>query len=81
LPPITYQVKALYDAFPVIELLSPNQNTMLANDNRVSLIAKASDDFGFSKLLLNYRLSASKYETPEAEFSVWKIPLTSLSWR
>jgi len=75
LAPITYQVKALYDAFPVIELLSPNQNTMLANDNRVSLLAKASDDFGFSKLLLNYRLSASKYETPQAEFSMVEIPI------
>ncbi len=41
LAPITYQVKALYDAFPVIELLSPNQNTMLANDNRVSLACKS----------------------------------------
>ena len=76
LAPITYQVKALYDAFPVIELISPNQNTMLANDNRVVLLAKASDDYGFSKLLLNYRLSASKYETPQAEFSSVEIPIS-----
>ncbi|MCU0414611.1 MAG: hypothetical protein MUE91_09475, partial [Ignavibacteriaceae bacterium] len=69
LAPITYQVKALYDAFPVIELISPNQNTNLANDNRVSLLAKASDDYGFSKLILNYRLSASKYEPPQTDFS------------
>jgi hypothetical protein len=75
LAPITYHVKALYDAFPVIELLSPNQNTMLANDNRVSLVAKASDDYGFSKLILNYRLSASKYEQPQTEFSSIEIPV------
>ena len=75
LAPITYQVKALYDAFPVIELLSPNQNTALANDNRVSLLAKASDDYGFSKLVLNYRLSASKYEAPQTEFSSIEIPI------
>jgi hypothetical protein len=75
LAPITYQVKALYDAFPVIELISPNQNTNLANDNRVSLLAKASDDFGFSKLILNYRLSASKYEPPQSEFSSTEIPI------
>lgn len=75
LAPITYQVKALQDAFPVIELISPDQNTALANDNRVSLLVRASDDFGFSKLLLNYRLSASKYETPQAEFSSIEIPI------
>lgn len=75
LAPITYQVKALYDAFPVIELISPNQNTTLANDNRVSLLARASDDFGFSKLLLNYRLSASKYEAPQTEFSSIEIQI------
>jgi len=75
LAPITYQVKALYDAFPVIELLSPNQNTALANDNRVSLLAKASDDYGFSKLILNYRLSASRYETTQTEFSSIEIPV------
>ncbi len=76
LAPITYQIKALYDAFPEIELVSPNQNTALANDNRVVLIADASDDYGFSKLLLNYRLSASKYEAPQSEFSSVEIPIS-----
>jgi hypothetical protein len=76
LAPITYQIKALYDAFPVIELVSPNQNTALENDNRIALIAKASDDYGFSKLLLNYRLSASKYETPKSEFNSIEIPIS-----
>lgn len=75
LAPITYQVKALYDAFPVIELISPNQNISLANDNRVSLLAKASDDYGFSKLLLHYRLSASRYEPPHPDFSSIEIPV------
>jgi len=75
LAPITYQVKALKDAFPLIELISPNQNTALSNDNRLGLVAKASDDYGFSKLMLNYRLSASRYETPQTEFSSIEIPI------
>jgi hypothetical protein len=75
LAPITYQVKALTDAFPVIELVSPTQNVSLASDNRVSLIAKASDDYGFSRLVLNYRLSASKYEQPQTDFSQVEIPV------
>jgi len=75
LAPITYEVKAINDAFPLIELVSPNQNTLLANDNRVALLAKASDDYGFSKLLLNYRLSASRYEAPQVDFSSIEIPI------
>jgi len=72
--PITYQVKALFDEFPSIEMIAPNKNVPLANDNRLNLIAKASDDYGFSKLLLNYRLSESKYENPQENFSSIEIP-------
>ena len=75
LAPITYRVKAVYDANPSIEMIAPNKNISLANDNRVNLISKVSDDYGFSKLLLHYRLSASKYETPQAEFSSIAIPI------
>ena len=31
---------------------------------------------GFPNLLLNYRLSASKYETPQSEFSSIEIPIS-----
>ncbi len=76
--PITYNIKALYDAYPVIELLSPNKNLPLANDNRLTLLAKVADDYGFSKLNLNYRLSASRYEQPQTESSAIEIPLEDL---
>ncbi|MFI5236495.1 MAG: DUF4175 family protein [Ignavibacteriales bacterium] len=75
LTPITYQIKAVPDAFPVIELISPDLNTILSGDNRVSIIANTSDDYGFSKLLLNYRLSESRYETPQTDFSSIEIPI------
>jgi hypothetical protein len=75
LDPITYNVKALLDAYPSIELVAPNKNISLTNDNRVNLLSKVSDDYGFSKLLLHYRLSASKYEPPQAEFNSIDIPI------
>jgi len=76
--PITYNIKALYDAYPVIELLLPNKNLPLANDNRLTILAKVADDYGFSKLNLSYRLSASRYEPPQSEFSSIEIPLEDL---
>ena len=75
--PITYQVKALHDAYPTIEMVAPNKNVSLSADNRVELLVKLSDDYGFSKLVLNYRLSASRYETPQEEFRTMEIPLLS----
>lgn len=71
--PISYSIKALYDSYPLIDVLSPAQNIQLGNDNRVNLGAKVSDDFGFNKLLIHYRLAESKYEMPHEQFSNFEI--------
>ena len=74
--PITYEIKATYDAFPEIEMVAPNKNVMLANDNRVAILTKTSDDYGFSKLVLNYKLSSSKYESSQNNFNSVDIPIS-----
>ncbi len=76
LSPITYLIKTLYDDYPSIEMIVPNKDVSLANDSRLPLLLKVSDDYGFTKLLLHYRLSASRYETPQTQFSSFEIPLT-----
>lgn len=73
--PITYQVKSLYDEYPNIEMIAPNKNILLSNDNRVNIISNIKDDYGFTKLSLNYRLSESRYETPQQDFRQIKIQL------
>ena len=73
--PITYTIKSLYDAYPSIDIIEPGKNTSLANDNRLPLLAKISDDYGFTKLVLNYRLSASRYKKADSVFSKIEIPL------
>ena len=73
--PIEYSVKALLDAYPTIDIISPNRDVNLPNDNRVSLAAKISDDFGFTKLLLHYRLSSSKYEKAQNDYKTLEIPI------
>ncbi len=76
LSPITYQIKSLYDEYPAIEMITPKENVSLGNDNRLPMILKVADDYGFTKLELHYRLSASRYEPPQKEFSLFEIPLT-----
>ena len=73
--PITYSIKALADAYPTIDVIKPNENSNLANDNRVPILLKITDDYGFTKLIINYRLSASKYAKVQDEFSKIEIPI------
>ncbi len=73
--PITYTIKSLYDAYPSIDIVEPGKNTSLGNDNRLSLLSKISDDYGFTKLILNYRISSSKYKKADTVFSKIEIPL------
>jgi hypothetical protein len=76
LSPITYQIKSLYDDYPAIEMIAPDGNISLGNDNRLPLILKIADDYGFTKLVLHHRLSASRYELPQKEFTSFEIPLS-----
>lgn len=73
--PVSYSIKTVYDSNPVIEMLRPNKDISLGEDNRLPLYVKISDDFGFSKLLLHYRLSASKYEAPKKDFTAIEIQI------
>ncbi|OGU58548.1 MAG: hypothetical protein A2315_16730 [Ignavibacteria bacterium RIFOXYB2_FULL_35_12] len=75
LSPITYTIKTLFDAYPSIEMITPNRDVSLANDNRLPILVKITDDYGFTKLNLNYRLSASRYEPEQMQFSSIEIPI------
>jgi hypothetical protein len=78
LSPIVYSIKLTFDTFPTIDILSPNKNVNMPGDQRLALFVKISDDYGFSKLYLKYRLSSSKYEPVHDEYSVVEIPINSL---
>lgn len=75
--PITYTIKTVTDSPPEIELISPSSNITLANETKVSLITKVKDDFGFSSLQLNYRLSQSKYRQLDENYSKTPITITN----
>lgn len=76
LSPITYSIKVLSDLPPSIDLISPNRNVNLTDDQRLPISVKIADDYGFSKLVINYRLSASRYELPQENFTSVEIPFT-----
>ncbi|GBD90833.1 hypothetical protein BMS3Abin04_01553 [bacterium BMS3Abin04] len=73
--PITYTIKTLEDNFPNIELISPDKNVKLPQNDKLTLLSKISDDYGISKLILNYRLSQSRYESIAKSFTKVDIPV------
>ena len=60
--PIVYQIKILDDEFPIIELIEPLEDFNLGATDLIPISLDIKDDFGFSKLVLNYKLSASRYK-------------------
>lgn len=77
--PITYSIKILADEPPSIAMISPNENVKLGTDGKISLVIKIADDYGFSALNLNYKLSASKYRTASEEFTSISISINKNS--
>jgi hypothetical protein len=73
--PVSYTIVSQNDAYPVIEMIEPGEDVNLGNDNRIPVEVEIEDDFGFSGLKLNYRLSASKYEPPQEEYKTIDIPI------
>jgi hypothetical protein len=71
--PISYSIKSLYDEFPFIELASPLQDFDLSEDNRVPIFFKIQDDYGFSKLLLNYRRYSIINKSADEDFDSFEI--------
>lgn len=71
--PIKYTILIQNDRFPEISILTPRENKTLDETAIVPFKLEITDDYGFKKLILSYRLINSRYAPPDAEFSVKEI--------
>ncbi len=72
--PVEYQINLTEDFAPSISLLIPQATVDLTDNMRVPLVFRIRDDYGFSKLTLNYRLSYSRYEMPREKYNSVELP-------
>ncbi len=72
---VEYTIRLLSDAAPTVEIVAPGKNMDITESMRIDLLLRIRDDFGFSKLRLNYRLAQSRYEQPSQEFTSIDVPL------
>ncbi len=75
LNPILYRVESLTDAPPSASLLAPASLVDLTDDMLVPLLAHITDDIGFNRLTLFYRLSESRFGNISEEFSSLSIDI------
>jgi hypothetical protein len=73
--PIEYTIRAVADAPPTVAVMIPGTNLDIAENTRLSLLFRVTDDYGFSSLRLAYRLSQSRYEQPAADYTYVPVPL------
>jgi len=73
--PIVYSVKAIEDKYPIIEVIMPKQEIKLTKAEQIPTQLKINDDYGFEKLQLHHRLSASNFEVPQDTFSTINISI------
>ncbi len=75
LNPIEYELSIISDEFPKIEIVAPQDETTSGNINILPVIAKIKDDYGFSKLIFNYRLESSNYRSPDQNYTSTQLNL------
>ena len=73
--PIEYTLRTIPDAYPTVSILMPGMNLDITENSTVPLLIKITDDYGFSKLRLAYKLVQSRYEQPASDFTYVPIPL------
>jgi len=74
LDPIQYRIISIDDAYPSISLIQPRFDVQIDENAILPTKIYISDDFGFDKLYLNYKLSYSKYVPAEENFKKIEVP-------
>lgn len=73
--PIVYTVQAVNDEYPACEITYPGKDVDLNRDMQLPLRIDIRDDYGFTKLLIEYKLISSEYAPPEKNYHSIEIQL------
>lgn len=73
--PVEYAIQLQPDLSPIVEVLEPGMNGTIDESMRLPMLMRIADDYGFSRMVLRYRLSASRYEQPQEQYASVAIPL------
>ena len=77
--PIRYSMKLLQDGYPTAAILSPDPLSELNETLSAPLASRITDDFGFNRLRLYYRLAESRFGQTMSSFESIPIQLNDRS--
>ena len=73
--PLRYSISAQSDGFPSISLVEPQNDVQVKPDVMLPVRVTITDDYGFSQLLIKYKLTASRYAGPDKEYKQVVVPM------
>ena len=73
--PIQYTMQLRADAQPSVVFLSPDPVADLPESLEQPLRLRISDDFGFARLRLYYRVAERRYGQPDSTYSAFDLPV------
>jgi hypothetical protein len=73
--PVAYTITATPDLAPTVLIEEPGPSSTLDESMRLPVLLRCADDFGYTRLLLHYRLASSRYEQPQESFRSLAVPL------
>ena len=75
--PIQYQLSLQSDARPSVRFLQPTGPTELSKDLTQPLRVQLSDDFGFTRAALYYRVAKQRFGEGQDDFASVRLPLSN----
>ena len=75
LNPQDYQIIVYPDEYPKIDIIEPEQAETSMQGSETLIRSRITDDFGFTKMRLGYKLSKSKYGPADKDFRYRDIPI------
>ena len=73
--PSDYMVHVIPDEYPSITILEPEQEANLFSEKDVLIRSRITDDFGFTKMRLAYKLTKSNYGMTDNDYHYVDIPI------
>lgn len=73
--PLRYGIVAQTDGYPSISLVEPQADVQVKPDVQLPVRVTITDDYGFSQLLIKYKLTASRYAGPDKDYKQIVVPM------
>ena len=76
--PATYRITPLSDEYPRVEILQPQGDVDLGETLEIPLLVRLQDDYGFSRLAMQYQVRKPAAAQPDTTWKTASLPLDKI---